>query len=196
MEIEKPPLYQGGGERRYCLEEWRDVVGYEGLYEVSNLGNIRSLPKYNFSTTRIIKQTLNKKRGRLSVMLCHDPQSRKRCSVHRLVAEAFVKNNDPQKYTEVNHKDENPLNNRADNLEWCDRWYNMHYKDLQSRVARPQRKAIVGKATDGSEIRFTSLTEANKHGFCSRIISSIVNGHRKSGKYYKGYCWEVEYANK
>lgn len=179
------------------MEEWRAVVGYEGLYEVSNLGRVRSLPKYNSHKTKIMHPTVNKKQGRESVMLCLNPQSRKRISVHRLVAMAFVENPRPDKYTEINHKDENPLNNRADNLEWCDRWYNMHYNNLHDRISRPRSKPLVGISPEGKKISFKSLGDADRHGFCSRVISPIINGKvkRKHGNFYKGYFWEVEHAN-
>lgn len=177
------------------VEEWRPVVGYEGLYEVSNLGRVRSLPKYNSHKTKIMHPTVNKKQGRLSVMLCLDSKSRKRIYVHRLVAMAFVENPRPDIYTEINHKDENPLNNNADNLEWCDRWYNMHYNNLHDRISKPNCKRVVGTAPDGNKIIFPSLKEANKGGYCSRIITDILSGKRKRGNFYKGYFWRVENAN-
>lgn len=175
------------------MEEWRAVVGYEGLYEVSNLGRVRSLPKYNHPTTRILTPTLNKKRGRYSVLLCPNHYERKRVSVHRLVAMAFVKNPDPERFTEINHKDENPLNNNANNLEWCDRWYNMHYNNLHDRISRPQRKQVIGRKANGETIRFNSLTEADKNGFCKNVLSKIVNKRerKRRGTFYKGYFWEV-----
>ena len=122
------------------IEIWKSIEGYEGLYEVSNFGRIKSLPKYNRKQEKILHPTLNKKRGRLSVMLCKNAHSRKRFAVHKLVALAFVENPNPSCYFEVNHKDENPLNNVATNLEWCDRWYNMHFNNLKDRISRPQRK--------------------------------------------------------
>lgn len=174
------------------MEIWKAVKGYEGLYEVSNLGRVRSLPKYNCKEIRILKTTINKKHGRCSVLLCKDTKTRKRVSVHRLVAIAFVENPNPQKYTEINHKDENPLNNKADNLEWCDRWYNMHYNNLKERIARPQKKRIIAK-NKNELLKFESLAEANKKGFCGRVISKIINhpNQRKQGNYYKGYFWEI-----
>lgn len=177
------------------MEIWKTIPGYEGLYEASNLGNIRSLPKYNSHKTRLLKPTLNKERGRLSVILCSSPSERKRVSVHRLVAMAFVENPDPGAFTEINHKDENPLNNKADNLEWCDRWYNMHYNNLHDRITRPQRKGVVGVNSDGNIIFFNSLLEAEKNGYCRQTLSEIINGKRKKGNFYRGYFWEVGNAN-
>lgn len=177
------------------MEEWRPVKGYEGLYEVSDLGNIRSLPKYHYKTSKLLKPTYNKHRGYLSVMLCLNSEVHKRIFVHRIVAEAFVPNLDPEKNKEINHKDENPLNNRADNLEWCDRWYNTHYNNLVERISRPKRKAIIGISPDGEKVSFASISDTKKNGFCSRVISNIINGHRQCGNFYKGYFWEVANVN-
>ena len=82
------------------------IKGYEGLYQVSNLGRIKSLPKYNCKYEKILKLHTNKRDGRQSIMLCKDSSTRKRMLVHRLVAIAFIKN--PLNLHEINHKDENP----------------------------------------------------------------------------------------
>ena len=87
-------------------EKWLSVVGYEGLYEVSNLGRIRRI--------RIVEPT-RKKHGYMQVSLKSSTGARKSLRVHRIVAEAFIPN--PEGKPQVNHKDENPENNRADNLE-------------------------------------------------------------------------------
>lgn len=176
-------------------EIWKPVVGYEGLYEVSNLGRIKSLPKYHYKTSKILKPTLHKKQKRYSVLLTKDSKNRKRIYVHKLVALAFVPNPNPSIYNEINHKDENPQNNKADNLEWCDRWYNMHYNNLPARIPIPNNsKCIMGIDKDGNVIQFKTLTEANKNGFCSRILSTIINNphKRKMKNYYKGYYWEIK----
>ena len=100
------------------MEEWRAVPGYEGLYEVSNTGNIKSLIK-----NKIIKYFINKKGYRL-VSLSKNGIIKK-FSVHRLVAQAFIPN--PDNLPQVNHKDEDKTNNNVDNLEWCDAKYNTNY---------------------------------------------------------------------
>lgn len=96
------------------MEEWKDIIGFEGFYQVSNFGKVR-----NCVTGKILKPGLQGK-GYYSVTL-----KRKGYKVHRLVAIAFIPN--PNNLPIVNHKDENKLNNNADNLEWCDNRYNCNY---------------------------------------------------------------------
>lgn len=106
-------------------EVWRLILGYENYYKVSNLGNVFSVR----SDKNLITNTNNK--GYAIVQLCKN-KKRKSYLVHRLVAEAFLEN--PNNYNEINHKDENPLNNCSNNLEWCTHKYNMNYNNLQKRA--------------------------------------------------------------
>ena len=113
------------------MEIWKEIKGYEGLYEVSNQGNIRSLktgklrkPKNNF--------------GYLRINLCKNNVV-KFHMVHRLVAETFIENND-QNLTQVNHKNENKQDNRVENLEWCDAKYNNNYGTKIIRQVESQIK--------------------------------------------------------
>ena len=110
-------------------EEWKDIEGYENKYQVSNLGRVKSL-KSNI----IMKQNLNKKYNRYSIMLWKNGKS-KRFWVARLVAKAFVFNPNPDIFTQVNHKDENKTNNNSDNLEWCTVAYNNTYGTRLRRQA-------------------------------------------------------------
>lgn len=95
-------------------EEWRDVVGYEGLYEVSSLGRVRNVgdPRY----IGLIMATIKSKAGYLRVGLSNG-RKRRMFTSHRLVALAFVPN--PEKKPQINHKDGNKMNNHPSNLEWC-----------------------------------------------------------------------------
>lgn len=111
-------------------EIWKDAVGYEGLYQVSNFGRVQSLDRRDirnrFWKGKILSQQVEKL-GYCSVKLCKNG-IQKREKVHRLVALAFVEN--PNNYKEINHKDENKQNNRSENLEWCTRQYNVTYGRL------------------------------------------------------------------
>lgn len=112
-------------------EIWKPVVGYEGLYEVSNFGRVKSLNCYNYKEPRIMK--LGKRPdGYLSVGLSKN-NTQKTKTVHRLVAEAFIPN--PNNLEMVNHRDEDRTNNHVENLEWCTRAYNQ----LHSLKLHPER---------------------------------------------------------
>ena len=100
------------------MEEWKEIPGYEGLYEVSNMGNVR-----NVRRNKLLR--LSKTNNRyIRVSLCKNG-IKTGLTVHRLVTEAFLPN--PDNLPEVNHKDEDKTNNRVENLEWCDHKYNMNY---------------------------------------------------------------------
>ena len=118
-----------------AFEEWRDIPNFEGYYQVSNIGNVRSVDRLvkcgkgmKLQKGKILKQYLNAY-GYNQVMLCKGRPRLYR--VHRLVAETFIPN--PSKLPQVNHKDENKTNNRVDNLEWCTCLYNLMYNDLHHR---------------------------------------------------------------
>lgn len=104
------------GRRTYNLKEiWKDIAGYEGLYQVSNTGEIKSL-KFNHSNKEKIIKGNKESLGYLVVTLYKDG-NRKNFKIHRLVAETFISN--PKNLPQVNHIDGNKQNNRIDNLEWC-----------------------------------------------------------------------------
>ena len=107
------------------MEEWKDIIGYEGLYQVSNLGRVRRSGK-------ILKGGYNNK-GYHTINLCKKGIS-KSFFVHRLVAIAFIPN--PNNLPIVNHKDENPKNNCIENLEWCTYKYNANYGTARERQAQ------------------------------------------------------------
>ena len=102
------------------LERWTDIKGYEGLYEVSNLGNVRSL---RYGKRKVLK-TYVQNSGYIYVDL-YKNKKKKHHLVHRLVAQAFIPN--PKNLPEINHKDEDKFNNCVDNLEYCNHQYNQNY---------------------------------------------------------------------
>ena len=108
-------------------EQWRDIDGYDGMYQVSDLGRVRSL---KFGKVRVLRARKNRK-GYLRLDLSRDG-NRKNASVHRLVAHAFIPNDDDNK-TQINHINEDKTDNRAVNLEWCTAQYNSTYNDIHHR---------------------------------------------------------------
>jgi hypothetical protein len=109
-----------------------DVVGYEGLYAVTNCGNVWSYRKSMFLTPFLA-------RGYRKVRL-YKNGTNKQFLVHRLVAEAFLPN--PQNLPQINHKDENKENNCVGNLEWCDAKYNINYGEHNNSIARSHCKKV------------------------------------------------------
>lgn len=104
-------------------EVWKDVKGFEGIYEVSSLGRVRK------AATGLILHQSNC--GGYRIVGLRKDGIGKSVRVHRLVAKAFLPN--PDMLPEINHRDENKANNCVENLEWCDHSYNMRYNDLQLR---------------------------------------------------------------
>lgn len=108
-------------------EQWKDIFGYDGAYQVSDLGRVRSHKSGEWKVLRPGKD----KGGYLLVGLCKDGKQ-KSFFVHRLVAQAFIEN-DNIFNTEINHRNEDKSDNKVSNLEYCDRQYNMTYNDLHHR---------------------------------------------------------------
>lgn len=126
-------------------EIWKPIKGFEGSYEVSNYGNVRSLDRmvkclngYEHRNGKMLKPHKNKK-GYMSVSLGKNNQK----LVHRLVAEAFVPN--PDNLPIINHIDENPSNNFSSNLEWCDYSYNNSYGDGNVQRTETKKKTWAEK---------------------------------------------------
>ena len=136
-------------------EIWKDVVGYEGLYQVSSLGRIKRLVRYK----RRLKPQKNIQ-GYLKVGLYKNGKC-KIFSIHNLVANAFIEN--PNNYKYVNHKDENKTNNRVENLEFCSFYYNLMYGTRVQRIAKKNNKPILQFDLEGNFIKeYESITQASK----------------------------------
>lgn len=162
-------------------EEWRPIEGYEGLYEVSNLGRVRK------RVWKEIKGTAF--HGNYRRVNLNDGEKQESVLVHRLVARAFIPN--PNGYSIINHIDECPANNRADNLEWCDQKHNMSCGTVPQRESEssPNKSAImsIDKHTGEKEF-FNCISDAYKAVGKNRTgsISEAANGKRKSayGRYW------------
>ena len=126
-------------------ECWKDIEGYEGFYQVSNLGNIRS--KYS-GKWKLMKATKNN-HSRMVVGLYKNGKA-KLFLVHRLVAQSFIPN--PNRLPEINHKDENPLNNCVENLEWCTPKYNVNYGTRNKRDAETMSRRKVCMFNESGDI--------------------------------------------
>ena len=170
---------------------WREVVGYEGLYEVSSCGLVKSKDRVvkvdrwgGFDKTlegQIRKQ--QNRDGYSSVALFKNGK-RKNHYTHRLVADAFIPN--PNNYPMVNHKDETRDNNHCDNLEWCDHQYNLNYGTTYERISKKLSMAVVGTSIKtGEEVYFSSTVEAGKNGFNQAMVSRCCNNKANKHKNYK-----------
>lgn len=173
------------------MEQWKDIKGFEGLYQVSNEGRVKSLGNDKSRKEKILKGRNNGK-GYLVVCLWKDGK-RVWKLIHRLVAETFLPN--PNNYKEVNHKDECKTNNSVDNLEWCDRSYNINYGTRNQKVAEKQindptksKRVDQIDAVTGEVIRqWTSARECGRNGFDQGTVSACARGLYKQ---YKGYIWK------
>lgn len=177
------------------MEEWRNIEGYDD-YQVSNLGRVKRLDVIDslghLRKERILKSGKDTK-GYLRVSLWKNGKG-KTFKVHRLVAQAFIDN--PYNLPQVNHKDENPSNNRVENLEWCDAKYNLTYG---SRIKRVSDKTINGKLSktvyqyslDGEFVaEYPSVSEAARQLDCDiGCICHCCNGKQKTSY---GYVWRYK----
>ena len=177
-------------------EVWKACPDYEGLYEVSNLGRIRSVDRIVFRNgipMELKGKVLSPVRqwsGHLNVCVCKDG-SQKKIRLHRYIARAFIPN--PFSLPEVNHKDENPANNRADNLEWCDHKYNMNYGTIVERRLKKVSRPVVQMTKDGMDIAtFCSTREAERvTGIFHHNIAKCARGechYKTAGGYKWRYC--------
>ena len=183
---------------------WKDINGYEGRYQVSNLGEVRSLDYNHTKSIKLLKIGVTKY-GYCTVAICG-----KRVKVHRLVAQAFIPN--PCNLPQVNHKNENKTDNRVSNLEWCDAKYNCNYgtrnlrmgnslngsgNGMYSKKHSSETKAKIGEKSKKkvrcveTDMIFNSINDlANYLGVNRNSVTRVLKGIRKSLKglhfeYYK-----------
>lgn len=166
-------------------EEFKEIIGYEGWYWISNLGNVKS--KF-----RQLKPCINKD-GYHVVNLCKENRM-KTFNVHRLVALHFIDN--PDNLPQVNHKDECKTNNCVTNLEWCTQQQNHDYGTRNERTGRSQMnkqgsKALLQYDLQGNFIKeFPSVSEASREfGKSQANISRCANGFKNQAY---GFIWKFK----
>ena len=180
-------------------EIWKDVEGFEGLYMVSNLGNVKSLNYRHKNEEHLLKLCINKY-GYYFVRL-HSNGMEKNFLVHRLVAKAFIENGN--NFPLVNHKDENKLNNNFENLEWCTQEYNLNYSLNRRGKRNQQRKCkthtkhtsskysqrVFQKKLSGEIVsEYSTVSEAARVNKMS--LKSLIECCKKKRKTAYGYKWE------
>ena len=185
---ENPGLFLKGGVGK---EEWRPVAepGFERAYEVSNLGRVRSKDRrikvaghMTFRRGKVLRPCINKNNGYYYVVLSH-PGVQKEFTVHSLVAGAWVPRKKGLNF--INHRNENKLDNRTCNLEWCTASYNIRYNGLNKRQAETRyehgftKRVRVRDAKTGKVKRFKSLNCA------ARVLRSSPRTLRKYAKLEK-----------
>ena len=175
------------------FEQWLPIEGYEDLYQVSNLGRVKSLNYRKSNQEKILKQDTNKK-GYQQVQLYKDRKP-KTFRVHRLVANAFIPN--PNNLPQVNHKDEVKANNHVSNLEWCTVEYNINYGTRNEKVSKlmygklgkdcPNSKQVIQLTLSGEVVRkWDSTMDIQRElGYNQCNISKCCKGKRKTSNGYK-----------
>ena len=165
-------------------EIWCPIKGYENIYEVSDKGRVKSL---KFGKERILKLGITTD-GYLMVKLLKNGEM-KPYRVHRLVAQTFIPN--PDNLPQVNHIDENPSNNKVENLEWCDAKYNNNYGTHNQRMAEKKSKPVLQYTKSGEFVReWKSIKDAKRNlGFYHGNISSCCTAKLKSAN---GFVWKFK----
>lgn len=169
------------------MEIWKDIKDYEGLYQVSNLGRVKSLKRKYVLTDKILIPRIDT--DGYALINLSNRNKKTTFKIHRLVAQAFIPN--PKNLPEINHKDENKLNNKVENLEWCTAEYNnaygtrhSMYKVLpQNQKNNPYTSKVIQCIETG--IIYPSISEAQRQTKCRINLKQKTSG---------GYHWK--YINK
>lgn len=189
-------------DNQQLIEEiWKDIIGFEGYYQISSTGRVKSLQRlvksarssfgYRTVHERFLATTIDKY-GYETVRL-HKEGKTFPYTIHRLVALHFV--NNPDQLPSINHIDENKLNNHYTNLEWCTVKYNNTFNYRQEKINELLRlkdwrnpKVLSINLEDGSEVVYKGLRDAMRHtGFVRQEISKCCRGLRPS---YNGFVWK------
>ena len=204
----------------YLNEYWKDIKGYEGLYQVSNFGRVRSYDKLsknrwgykNLRKGKILKPIVGTK-GYLMVFLYDSNGKSKIHRIHRLVADAFIPN--PHNYPQVNHKDENKQNNfvwinedgsvdlEKSNLEWCTNDYNNHYGTRKDRAKSKMKGKLINRSDMSKKIiqydkngnfinEWPSMMQIQRElGYDTASIWCCCNNRHNQHSAY-GYVWKYK----
>ena len=177
------------------VEIWKDIKGFEGLYQISNFGNVKSLARKVNNGKGIYTRQERVMTGEIDKYGYHQVCLRingkgKKYKVHRLVAEAFIPN--PNNLPEINHKDENKLNNNVDNLEWCTPKYNINYGTARQRMVETMpKRTVLQYSLDGEFIaEHESINAAARaiNGRTGNIYNCCVGQYTKT----QGYVFEFK----
>lgn len=178
--MRRPQVYTGA----LPGEEWRNVVGFEGMYKISNKGRVMSI---RGKTPLVLNPQVN--RAGYRRVAIHVRPFAGHYMVHRWVAEAFIPN--PNNLPFVNHKDENPANNSVENLEWCTSVYNNTYgtaleKSHRKRIDNNRTIFVCQYNLEGTLLKcYESIYEASKAtGIPYQTLESCVNGRHLSSRGY------------
>lgn len=175
------------------MEKWVDIKGFEGLYQVSNYGRVKSM-NYNSTGKEKIMSGNVDKYGYRKVTLTNNKKKYSKM-VHRLVADAFIPN--PSNLPSVNHKDEVKTNNFVENLEWCTVSYNNSYGKRLERLSKTKTNGKTSKKVyqytiDGVLIKvWDSANECGRNGFRTSHVSACCLRKPHSNT-HKGYKWSYE----
>lgn len=160
---------------------WKDIPGYEGLYKVSNTGKI-----FSCVTNRELS-VIQKKDGYTCISLCDKDHNKKQYRIHQLVAKAFIPN--PNNLPMINHKNEIKNDNRVENLEWCNNFYNSNYGNRnlilsQKLKGKSKSKEAIEKRKITLKEKLSNMTKEERQAIYSRTISEeqkkiISNAHKK-----------------
>lgn len=171
------------------MEQWKDIKGYEGLYQVSSLGRVKRILFKNKMVEKKEDKVLKpfqSKKGYLQVTLCKNNKT-KLFNIHRLVAEAFIDN--PDNLPQVNHRDENKENNKINNLEFCTSKYNHNYGTGIKRQSEQLKKKVNQYDLNGNFIKcWDGMVDAqNELGINRNNINSCCLNTRKTAG---GFIWK------
>lgn len=196
-------IYQNLSLEDLPNEVWKDVPNYEGLYQVSNLGRVKSLTRQSACYIQngkrrsyTVKSKICKQHLVMGYLMSHLSKDNKKVmhKTHRLVAEAFLPND--KKLPQVNHIDENKLNNKVENLEWCTAKENNNHGTRNKRISEAQRndprfsKRIMQYTLDGVFIKeWPSICDAGRAGYDRKAISNLCN-KEKGSHTACGYLWK------